>query len=297
MRTIFAAMAALLLAAAPAAAAEDWRKLLDPASLAEMQSEGATLLDIRSPREYATAHIPGAVNAPYGAWRGPAENPGEPLDDARLTALLQVLGITPESRVVVAHAGVDRTDFGAAARVYWTLKSAGLDRIAILNGGTRGWVAAGRPLSVEPTVPEPSKARFSLSEDWTADSGEIARAVSGDRAATLVDARPEDFHAGEAKHPAAEKAGTIPGSRNLLHETWFGEEPTEIGPAERVAALAQEAGIGGEGEVVSFCNTGHWAATNWFALSELAGIEDVKLYPESMVGWTREGRPVEAPAD
>ena len=38
---------------------------------------------------------------------------------------------------------------------------------------------------------------------------------------------------------------------------------------------------------VSFCNTGHWAATNWFVLSEIAGIEGVKLYPESMVGWTR----------
>jgi thiosulfate/3-mercaptopyruvate sulfurtransferase len=39
--------------------------------------------------------------------------------------------------------------------------------------------------------------------------------------------------------------------------------------------------------IVSFCNTGHWAATNWFVLSEVAGIEGVKLYPESMVGWTQ----------
>ena len=43
---------------------------------------------------------------------------------------------------------------------------------------------------------------------------------------------------------------------------------------------------------MSFCNTGHWAATNWFALSELAGIENVKLYPESLVGWSHAGLPM-----
>jgi thiosulfate/3-mercaptopyruvate sulfurtransferase len=37
----------------------------------------------------------------------------------------------------------------------------------------------------------------------------------------------------------------------------------------------------------SVCNTGHWAATNWFALSELAGQKNVKLYPGSMVDWTQ----------
>ena len=40
---------------------------------------------------------------------------------------------------------------------------------------------------------------------------------------------------------------------------------------------------------MSFCNTGHWAATNWFALSEVAGIEGVRMYPESMVGWSNAG--------
>ena len=35
------------------------------------------------------------------------------------------------------------------------------------------------------------------------------------------------------------------------------------------------------------------AATNWFALSELAGIENVKLYPESLVGWSHAGLPMD----
>jgi thiosulfate/3-mercaptopyruvate sulfurtransferase len=288
LRKLAIAVAAIL-AVTPAAAADAWQKLVDPADLAALaQEDGVTVLDIRGAREYATAHVPGAINMPYPAWRGPAENPGEPLTDERLTEVMRAAGLEPGERVVVTHAGIDRTDFGAAARVYWTLKSAGLEEIAILNGGVRGWIAEGRPLSVEPTKPEPSKASFALSEEWMATRRDVAATVAGERPATLLDARTEAFYAGEKKHKAAEKPGTAPGARNLVHETWFGDDATRISPAERVAALADASDVP-RGEVVSFCNTGHWAATNWFALSELAGREDVKLYPESMVGWGNSG--------
>ena len=40
---------------------------------------------------------------------------------------------------------------------------------------------------------------------------------------------------------------------------------------------------------ISFCNTGHWAATNWFVLSELLGHKSIKLYPESVVDWSNAG--------
>lgn len=60
--------------------------------------------------------------------------------------------------------------------------------------------------------------------------------------------------------------------------------------ARQIAANAGYDGPNSTGEtLVSFCNTGHWASTNWFALSEIAGIQNVKLYPESMVGWARRG--------
>ena len=41
-------------------------------------------------------------------------------------------------------------------------------------------------------------------------------------------------------------------------------------------------------ETVSFCNTGHWAATNWFAMSEVLGQKNVKLYAGSMVEWSQD---------
>ncbi|MBV9955924.1 MAG: hypothetical protein JOZ70_11825, partial [Pseudolabrys sp.] len=39
------------------------------------------------------------------------------------------------------------------------------------------------------------------------------------------------------------------------------------------------------GPGLAYCNTGHWAATDWFVLHEVLG-RDVKLYSGSMVDWT-----------
>jgi len=286
-----AALPVMAVGAAATAETDAWQPLLDPAAAeraiaAEDNAGHVTVIDIRSPREYLTGHLPGAVNAPYPAWRGPARNPGQALSDAELTALLRAIGLTAESRALVTHAGIDQTDFGAAARVYWTLKSAGLSDIAILNGGVRGWVAEGRTLSVD--IPEitASEASFTLSEKWMASRAEVAEIASGTREGALIDARPRDFYVGKAKHSAAKAPGTIAGASNLSHDTWFTDDPTRMPTIDRVKALADAAGPADDaGEIVSFCNTGHWAATTWFALSELAG-KDAKLYPESVVGWS-----------
>jgi len=45
-------------------------------------------------------------------------------------------------------------------------------------------------------------------------------------------------------------------------------------------------------QIVSFCNTGHWAATNWFVLSEVLHRPHVALYPGSMVDWSRADAPM-----
>ena len=57
--------------------------------------------------------------------------------------------------------------------------------------------------------------------------------------------------------------------------------------------ILQAAGFTSDKKLVSFCNTGHWAATNWFVLSELSGLKGVKLYPESMVGWSNADLPMD----
>jgi len=293
-RLILAAAVAMGVSSGSAAAAE-WMKLIASADLEGLLVEsGVTVLDIRAPADYAKGHIAGALNAPYGSWRGPKENPGLEPTDAALTDRLQSLGIEPDSRVVVTYQGKDSTDFGAAARVYWTLKSAGLTEIAILNGGLNAWTGTGHVLSNEPAAAVRSSAGFALSEDWMISRVGVENILSGARQSTTIDARPLEFWQGKKKHDAAKRAGTLPGSHSLPESSFFTSSKTEIDSADQVLAILKGAGYGDDSkELVSFCNTGHWAATNWFAMSELAGVEGVKLFPESMVGWANSGGALE----
>ena len=295
LRTFAAFAFSLVALAAPGMADTGLAPLVTAPELNGMLSEADPLiLDIReqggadTAGSYGAGHIAGAVNAPYALFRGPAENPGQLPTEADLTRVLQSLGVTADRPTVIVHQGRDETDFGAAARVYWTLKSSGVSNLAILNGGVAGWVAAGLPLNTAPVTPEPSRFEVQFSDRWLATEADVLAVVEGAAEARLIDARPEEFWAGRAFHGAAARPGTLPQSEFFTHSNWFRSGPAIV-DADAARALAQTAGFAQDETLISFCNTGHWAATNWFALSELAGIEDVRLYPESMVGWSNAG--------
>lgn len=286
IRPVFALATSLLLAV-PAFAQSSFGPLISAEQLRAAATLSAPLiLDIRGDA-YAAGHIPGAISAPYALFRGPAENPGQlPALDALETAL-RGLGVTADRPIVIAHEGTNETDFGAAARVYWTLKSSGVSQLAILNGGVLGWSAAGFDLTTDAATPVPSNFELTFSDQWLATTDQVAAlAASGD--ALLLDARPESFWSGDQAHPAAARPGTLPQSQYFEHANWFSGGPAII-DAQAAQSLAAAQGFTQADQLVSFCNTGHWAATNWFALSELAGIENVKLYPESMVGYSQAG--------
>jgi len=275
---------------AATALAQDWKPLVSPEELVALSGK-VDLIDIRLVKGgagYDAGHIDGAVSAPYPLWRGPADNPGQRLTDGELSMLLRAKGLTKRKPVVIAYLGANPTDFGAAARVYWTLKSAGIERIAILDGGIKAWLDSRLPLTTQPVTPEPSGIRTTFSTQWLATRDEVKAISGGYAAGTLVDARPDVFLSGKKKHAAAKKAGTIPNARQFQFTQWFDGQKATVGGG----LLARFRKPDGEGPVVSFCNTGHWAATNWFMMSEVQGVEGVKLYPESMVGWTKAGEAV-----
>lgn len=290
MKQSLAAAAVLSLSLSPAIAQDSLSPLLTPAELTEVQGEqNPLIIDIRAAEEgYADGHIEGAVNAPYGLFRGPSDNPGQVPSEDELTEVLSGIGVTADRPTVVVYQGEYVTDFGAAARVYWTLKSSGVENLSILNGGVNAWTEAGNDLSESEVTPSESDFEVSFSDQWLATAEDVRAVVDGDDEALLLDARPESFWNGEQSHPAAAKPGTLPQSEYFEHAGWFSGGPAIV-DAEAARELAQEQGFTDADQLISFCNTGHWAATNWFALSELAGVENVKLYPESMVGWSNEG--------
>ena len=293
MRTLIALSFWLLAALFPAGAHAAVSPILSPTELAaRLGSPEVVVLDIRPPEEYAKGHIPGALSAPYGSWRGPARSPGQLPPLEALTAQVRKLGLTQDSRIVVTSSGEDVTDFGAAARVYWTLKYLGLKHLAVLNGGMLAWKQAAQPLSRQaPQAPAPSQYEPQVDTSILATQADVLDAVGQERI-RLVDARPTNFYEGQAKAPTAAIPGTIQGAVNLPHSLWFEPKSTRIVQPEKARQIAALHFPELTDDTITFCNTGHWAATDWFALSELAGLPGIRMYPQSLADWTNTADPL-----
>ncbi len=267
---------------------------------AHLGDDDLVVLDVRSGIDgtdaagFAAGHIPSAVYASYTAagWRVAEGNvPGKLPAIERLEALIGGLGIDNDDTVVVVPAGVNSTDFGSAARIYWTFKYLGHDDVAILNGGYRAWVEAGGAVESGDSMASAAEFVAAPRPELLADTSEVAAAVEA--GSQLVDARPAAQYSGEAKHPASLASGTIPGAASLEERLLVQDGSAFFIDGAEVDRLIEVAGLRKDEPAISFCNTGHWAATAWFALSEVAGVDDVSLYDGSMTEWTQDtARPI-----
>lgn len=249
------------------------------------------VLDIRSAidggaaKAYGEGHIPAAVHSDYdkAGWRVTRNNvPFMVPTVAELEKLIGDLGIDEDTHVVVVPAGVHFTDFGSASRTYWTLKLVGVNRVSILDGGYAAWKAAGLAIETGTKAPSPKIFTATLNKSLLAEVGDVQKIQQGG-GAMLLDARPASFFLGKEKAPASAAYGHIPGSINLDSALFYEAAGNRLKPRGELATIARALPTG---PVVSYCNTGHWAATDWFVLHELLGRQDVKLYDGSMVEWT-----------
>jgi thiosulfate/3-mercaptopyruvate sulfurtransferase len=285
VRPLFAAAVALCLAGAMPVLAEplvsiEWLKQHQP-------DPSVVTIDVRSAIDgggaeaYAKAHIPGAVHSDYdkAGWR--VTRNGVPFmlpTVAELEKLIGETGIDEDSHVVIVPAGVSATDFGAAARIYWTLKVAGHPSVSILDGGFAAWQAADYPVESGTAVPTPKIFTVHLDEHLLAQLAEVEH----NEHATLVDARPAGYFDGKEKAPMVQSYGHIPGAINLDSASFYDPATNRLRPKDQLARIAARLP---SGPVVTYCNTGHWAATDWFVLAAVLGRSDVRLYDGSMVEW------------
>ena len=249
------------------------------------------VLDIRSAidgggaKAYAEAHIPGSVHSDYdkGGWRVTRNNvPFMVPTTPELEKLIGELGIEETTHFVVVPAGVSSLDFGAAARTYWTLKYAGVSDASILDGGVAAWKAAGYPTESGIRAPTPAIFTAKINRSILIEAPEVAT-LEQKGGAHFVDARPASFFLGKEKAPASKAYGRLPGAQNIDSATFYDSTTNRLRPKAELAAIAKDV-LGGD--VVAYCNTGHWAATDWFVLHELLGRKEAKLYAGSMVDWT-----------
>jgi thiosulfate/3-mercaptopyruvate sulfurtransferase len=218
--------------------------LLTPTGVQAAAGQDAVrIIDIRDPKAYGERHIPGALNAPYGKWRGPATNPGELPELPKLTELVQSLGLTPATHAIVVSSGADATDFGAAARVYWTLKLLGLKELSVLNGGMKAWSAQKLPQDNQAVTIARSAYQPQLDTSLIATREDVGQHVRLSNAA-LVDSRPDAFYQGKTRAPAAKLSG-MPGVKlyagSMVDWTQQADAPPMANQPGRAESLAYDA--------------------------------------------------------
>jgi thiosulfate/3-mercaptopyruvate sulfurtransferase len=285
-----AVLVAFLVVTAPARAA-DAQPLVSPAWLNEhLKDSDLVVLDIRSAldgggeKAYTEAHVPGSVHSDYdkAGWRVTRNNvPFMVPSTAELEKLIGELGIDEDTHVVVVPAGVNVLDFGAAARTYWTLKYAGVKKVSILDGGVAAWKQAGLPTESGTKAPSPKIFTATVDNGILALASDVEK-IAANGGAGLVDARPASFFLGKEKAPASAAYGHIPGAQNIDSAAFYDPAANRLKPVAELKTLADAV----PANAVAYCNTGHWAATDWFVLHELLGRKEARLYAGSMVEWT-----------
>lgn len=204
-----------------------------------------------------------------------------------MEAFMQKYGVNAGDTVVVTSKGAESKDVTFATRLYWQIKYWGHDNVAVLDGGTAAWAAAGNPLSNDES--NPAKGNWQAGEprsDMLATTADVSAAIaSGTR---ILDGRTEDFYLGTEKKDYVYAKGHISGAKNFPHPLLVNSKTAATFlPKEDIAALMQTKGIDTGAPVITYCDSGHLSSGQWFILHELLGNKNAKLYDGSMHEWTK----------
>lgn len=258
-------------------------------------------------KNYLASHIPGSVHADLetalsarhginpaksgaraviaaGDADTPASGGRHPLPNPEKFAIwLSSVGFGNGMQAIV----YDRNGANYCGRLWWMLKWAGHEEVAVLDGGLQAWQAAGGAIS---SGAEPAHFQASFVADVPravlVDASAIA-AKLGKPTQTLVDARAAARFKGEVE-PLDPVAGHIPGALNRP----VGQNLGPDGKFKSAAQLRQEFEQLLEGRdpasVVHHCGSGVSALPNLIAM-EIAGLGRSALYAGSWSDWCSDG--------
>jgi len=264
------------------------------------------ILDIRSAELYNAGHIPGAINVPDVMWY---VNP--PFSDTfpwmemppedYLKELIGNASITPDSWVVVVGSTsgplvpipVALYSTGGITRVAMTLLYAGIENVAILDGGYEKWVEDEYSVETTPNIPTPTTYTGTLNTEMIVSKEYVASKIGE---AIIVDARDLEVYLGFIQEPWCARVGHIPTARSFptpwlwdlnLNATGTGVNYTTYKSEDVLSDLtALIVGTNKSAEIIVHCGVGGYASTMYFVLSEVLNYTNVKMYDGSAQEWT-----------
>ena len=262
-------------------------------------------------KQYLAFHIPGAVHADLetalSARHGinpakagasavitvtggdaPASAGRHPLPNLeKFATWLSGVGFSNAMQAVV----YDRNGANYCGRLWWMLKWAGHENVAVLDGGLQAWQAAGGAVNSgeEPGhfqanfIAGPPRARL-------VDAAEVASQL-GRPAQTLIDGRATPRFKGEIE-PLDPVAGHIPGALSRPFSQNLGPDGKFKNPVLLKTEFEALLGNRNPEATVHYCGSGVSAVPNLMAM-EIAGLGRTALYAGSWSDWCSDSsRPV-----
>jgi thiosulfate/3-mercaptopyruvate sulfurtransferase len=252
--------------------------------------------------QYLASHIPGAVYASLSHdMAGPktGTNGRHPLPSMdALSATLGRLGISsgsqhlrtpaPSHPQVIAY---DQDSGMYASRLWWLLRYAGHDAVAVLDGGWAKWLREGRPTRSGMETRTPTTFVAAPRPGMRVAVDELVSLVS-DPATLLVDARAPERYEGRTE-PIDRVPGHIPGAVNHHYKSNALDDSTFLSPDVLRDRFTDLLDGRDPSQAVMYCGSGVTACHNLLAMAH-AGLPGARLYPGSWSEWSGDPtRPVE----
>lgn len=233
-------------------------------------------------QQYQDSHIPGAfyldldkdLSSPVNIKKHGGRHPLP--DTNALATKLEAISITSGETFVVAY---DDFRFAFAARLWWLLRYLGHSKVALLDGGWKGWTNAQYPVSDQLPTPKSGKFIPQLQSDSIVDIDTV-KAKKDLPSVALIDSRAGDRYRGEYE-PTDPIAGHIPGAVNSFWER-VSDEQGFFRPLEEQKQLWTP--YQDTEELIFYCGSGVTACVNLLSL-EVLGYKNTKLYPGGWSDW------------
>jgi thiosulfate/3-mercaptopyruvate sulfurtransferase len=285
----------LLVAGAVAAQSARERTLVSTEWLAQhLNDPDLVLLHVGDKAGYDGGHVSGARQVDLNTDVSVSDHSGgglmlemPPADALRNT--LAALGVSKTSRVVIYSA---RDSVQTTTRVFFTLHRAGLERIAILDGGLSAWAREGRPTTTAATPVRPGTLAPLAVRPLVVDAAFVQSHLKTP-GFVVVDARAPAFYDGAQTGGAmgvSHKTGHIPGASNVPFSATLTSD-LRLKPAAELQALFTAAGVKPGDTVIAYCHIGQQATLAMFAAQTLG--YQVLLYDGSFEDWSLKDLPVE----
>lgn len=254
-------------------------------------ARGVLLWDARDADDYATGHIPGAVNIGDPTISLRDKNTEDYLPIGQIEKTLGAAGIDPAREIIVyGDRGLPSTYFA-----HVTLRYFGAANAKVFHDGIEGWRAAGQPVSTTPAKPRPVTLKLVPRPGVISESKEVVAALKRPDV-QFLDVRTAKEYRGEDVR--AIRGGHIPGAINIpFEQNWIDPDTRNklrsgavkdssgmsLKPRDQLMKLYEK--LDPNKEIHVYCQSSNRASQTAVVLLDL-GFRNVRVYDSSWLGYS-----------